>query len=219
MTFKQLQDEVIALRFDESKRASIKSWLNLGYQRIWNLRDWTFKHASSAVFVTSGDNSPPMPADFQKAIALYDSNGVELPYLSQQEWEQDFVYPTSGKARAYTIIDRQIYLGPKLVNADTLSLSYKRRLAHVDPVNGVIGGVMVNDGDQPIWPAEHDYALIFEAAVQGEALTDGLGSGDLMQLRDQALLAMQKDLAGPQTPGVRFWGASGLTGWRVMESY
>jgi len=36
MTYKQLQDEVIALRFDESRRASVKSWLNLRYAALWD---------------------------------------------------------------------------------------------------------------------------------------------------------------------------------------
>jgi len=211
MTYKQLQDEVIALRFDESKRASVKSWLNIGYQRIWNHRDWTFKHASTVLTLAAGDNAPPMPLDFARAVGLYDSQGYELPYLSQLEWEQNFLYATSGKAQAWTVIDRQIYIGPKLDNADTLSLSYKRRLSIVNTTSGVIGGALQLDTDQPIWPAEHDYALIFEAALTGARLLDDLGAPDIQAQRDDALRAMANDLAGPQTPGIRVWGAGDLS--------
>lgn len=216
MTYKQLQDEVLTLRFDESKRASVKSWLNIGYQRIWNLRDWTFKHASAILTVTGNDNSPAMPLDFARALALYDDFGHELPYLERLEWEQDYLYATGGRVQAWTVIDRQIYLGPKQVSAITLSLSYKRRMAIVSAASGVIGGNFQADTDQPIWPAEHDYALIFEAAVIGETMLDGLSSADLTTRRDEALTAMTHDLAGSQTPGIRFWGASGATSWRQI---
>jgi hypothetical protein len=211
MTYRQLQDEVIALRFDESKRASVKSWLNIGYQRLWAARDWSFKHTSAFLTLNAGDNSPSMPLDFARAEALYDSQGFELPYLSRPEWEQDFLYAVSGKAAAWTVIDRQIYIGPKLENADTLSLAYKRRLAIVSATSGVIGGTLQADTDQPLWPAEHDYLLVLEAAVLGETLLDGLSSADLMARRDEALQAATSDLAGPQVPGVRVWGAGALS--------
>lgn len=213
MTYKQLQDEVIDLRFDESKRAKVKSWINIGYQRLWAYRNWSFKNVAPVgvtATITNNIASLAAPADFAKVTALYSpTTGDRMRYLPPDLWDENYRTPlglSSGIAGDFTVVDRNIFVGP--AQAGSFPLAYKRRLAHVDPNVGVIGGVMVNDGDQPLWPAEHDYLLIFEAAVQGEDLTDGLGSSSLMQRRDEALLSMVKDLAGPQAPGIRVWGAS-----------
>lgn len=48
MTYKQLQDEVIALRFNEGKRASVKSWINLRYSYLWDYANWSFKRITAA---------------------------------------------------------------------------------------------------------------------------------------------------------------------------
>lgn len=205
-TFLELQDEVIARRFNTALRTSIKMWLNNRYNRIWNLADWTFKHTSSAITVTAGDNSPAMPADFAKAEALYDQFGDPLPYVSPRRWEEAYVYATSGVAEAYTVINRQIFLGPKVVAAATLTLPYIRRLCHVDAGTGVTPGIMVADTDQPIWPAEHDYLLVTDTIILGMQLEKDNGWRDLIPERDELVRAMRDDLVRDEAVA-KIWGA------------
>lgn len=209
MTFKQLQDAVIGLRFNDGDRDSVKFWINQSYTKIWNHANWSFKTTSSDIAVASGDNSPAMPADFGKALELYNADGARLIYLSRRDFEELFLpdTDTQGNASYYTVIDRQIYLSNAAGSELTYQLSYRRRVSHVDPVSGIIGGVLISDGDQPIWPAEHDYVLVLEATMLGQQLNNDPTWQDLKPARDEALESMKDDLAtGEVFKPVTFWG-------------
>src|SRR6266566_5074676 len=96
MTYKNLQDEVIALAFDSSLRASVKSWINLGYQYIWEQDDWDFKIApSQTLAVVGGNNAPTMPTDLAKVLDIYDPTGNPLLFLRQKDWEYAYLNPQS----------------------------------------------------------------------------------------------------------------------------
>jgi hypothetical protein len=197
VTYKQLQDECIALRFNEGNRASVKFWLNLRYAAVWNMADWHFKHVKGAsLAVTAGDNTPTMPTDFAKSEGLFDQYGSPLDYLEPDCWREAYLYvPLSvGPAEAYTVIDREIWLGPTPSGTATYTLSYQRRLSHVDGPSGLIAaGVMVNDNDQPLWEAEYDYLLVLEACILGCQLLE-FSYGELVPQRDEILAGMKEDL-------------------------
>lgn len=209
MDFKEFQDEVISTRFDESDRDHIKRWLNLRYQWIWNQADWSFKRPPKANLAVSSA-TPTMPADFAKALRVYDDQGNELVYVDQNEWEFYSLQPgsTPNRASAYTVIDRQLYLYPTPTSA-TYKLAYKRRLSHVDATLGVVGGIMIEDTDQPLWPAEHDFVLVLEAVMLGQQLRNDPTWTMLVPARDEALDGMKSDLVWQVEEQVgEQWGAS-----------
>jgi hypothetical protein len=198
--FRQLQDEVISLRFDESRRASVKNWINLSYAAIWAMHDWHFKHVKGVnLSVTAGDNTPTMPSDFAKAEGLYDANGNRIGFLDEATFNDSYLDPTisRGTVGEYSVIDRELWLGPTPASTATFTLSYERRLAHIDGSSGLIAaGVMVNDSDSPIWDAEYDYVLVYDAALRGGSLLGDLDVSSLQAQRDEILAVMAQDLVG-----------------------
>ena len=209
MTYKGLQDECL-IRFDDSRRASIKSWLNLRYSALWALEDWHFKHVKGAALtVSASNNRPTMPSDFGKSEGLYDQTGTRLLYLEPADWRDNYL-PTpiaTGYPEAYTVIDRELWLGPTPSSTVSFTLSYLRRLSHVDGPSGLAAaGVMVNDSDQPIWEAEYDYLLVLDACILGCQLLEFPWS-DLTPQRDELLAAMREDLIGGQVGEPAQWGA------------
>lgn len=218
MTFKNLQDEIIALRFDESRRAQVKNWITTAYAKIWDADDWFFKHVQKATLsATIGDATPTMPSDFAKAEALFDATGEQLAYLDPIVWRDSYENQTgTGLPDAYTVIDREIYLGPLPNSNSTLTLSYVRRLVKIAATTGLVAvGNLSVDGDQPIWDAEYDYVLVYEAAIIGGQLLGDTDWQSLVQGRDEIRAAMREDLVGQTQneipsvvgawPGVRSW--------------
>lgn len=208
MTYKQLQDEVIALRFNESKRASIKSWLNLRYAWVWDQAEWVFKRVPpTALAVANGSRTPAMPTDLADVEQVFDDQGATLEELDPDSWDSAFQWDSSsGRPGYYTTVNRQLYLGPTPNAAYSFKLSYRRRLSHVDSITGITGGIMVEDTDQPIWSAEYDYLLVLEAAMLGMQLEKDDGWAQLKPQRDELLAAMIEDLTdGADTPVVQ-WG-------------
>jgi len=212
MTFKQLQDEVILRRFNENYRASIKSWLNTRYSAIWALDDWHFKHVKGAALaVTAGDASPTMPSDFGKSEGLYDQRGDRLRFLAPNNWRDRYLDPTVSAIDPpydYTVVAREIWLGPAPSVSRTFTLAYERRLSHVDSGTGLAAaGVMVNDGDQPIWEAEYDYLLVIDACILGQQMTQDPTWRELVPQRDELLASLREDLIGGQDGERAIWGA------------
>lgn len=212
MTFKQLQDEAILLRFNEGNRASVKSWLNLRYAAIWAKADWHFKHVRNQnVSVTASDPTPTIPNDFAKSEGIYDGNGDALTYLTPREFDGEAyqVPATTAPTPGYfTIVDRELWLFPTPPGTATYKLSYLRRLAHIDSGTGLAAaGVMVNDSDSPIWDAEYDYLLVLEAVILGCQVLE-FPYADLVAQRDEILAAMIADLVGGQQGELQQWGDS-----------
>src|SRR5436190_5406243 len=174
MTYKELQDAVMTVRFDEDDRPRIKSWLDLRYQWIWSQANWTFKYVSLApLAVTSGDATPAMLPDFAKAQSLFDELGNPLVYVDPDDFDFLTAQPTTfGRPSLYTVANRQISIFPAPSANVNYKLSYTRRLSHVDPILGIVGGTMQVDDDQPLWPAEHDYVLVIDTAILGQQISN-----------------------------------------------
>lgn len=210
MTFKELQDEVIALRFESSQRASIKSWINLRYSYIWNLADWGFKTVSQIDLpVTAASRTPTMPPDLAKVLDVYDTTGCQLNFLPRQNFESMYpptgIYASTSTQGDYTVIDRQIYLDFAPGSNQTFKIDYKRRLSHVDTVAGITGGIMIEDADQPLWPAEHDYALVVDTVILGQQILNDPTWTQLVPQRDELLQSMKNDLTWNKEETVTQW--------------
>lgn len=213
MTYKNIQDEVIALRFDTSLLSSVKQWINMSYAKIWAEADWVFKHVNAASFsVVGGNNSPTMPADFGEIEGLYDNFGTRIEYLAPDVWRDfysDPTIPSSATSVAYTVVNGQVLLGPTPGSSATYKLAYERRVSYLATGVTLTQGAMSGDTDVPLWPAEYHYALVLDACLIGGNLMDDLGAPAIQAERDALLAAMKDDLTSETSnePGTQ-WGGN-----------
>jgi len=76
VTFKQIQDAVLANAFDESLRAQVKDHINHRYQMLWVAEEWGFVYETALVSVTAGSNVVTgLPSDFGNPLSLQNSAG------------------------------------------------------------------------------------------------------------------------------------------------
>jgi hypothetical protein len=163
MTFKDIQDAVLADAFSEAKRASAKLWIQMRHAFIWDLEDWTFRQASATVTVTAGSQTVSgLPADFQVANALYNTRGNQLtayrsPRAFQDAYNANLQTSTSGLPEAFTVRGSTMLVGPK--SSETSSayiLEYERSKP-----------VLSADGDSTGLPDGYDLALVHGAKAEG----------------------------------------------------
>lgn len=172
LNFAALYNAVLGRRFPAaSQTTNAKRWLATAYEDVWAAEDWTFKRVSRAsLAVVGGNNTPTMPTDFRDAIDLFDQYGNRLLWLSEEQFERAYadslVIGTTGGPAAYTVVDRQIQLGPIPDVSATYKLSYSRRLACRDVALAVKAGMMSVDTDYPLW-SDHHSVLIPRAQAIG----------------------------------------------------
>ena len=188
MTFLQIYTEVVNLRFNgnATKLAQVKNWVNQAEIAVWNAADWVFKRQPlTNLTITNGTATEP--ADFGKAIDVYNALMDKLAYLPPSDFEQQYLaqipVPT-GPGEAFTVINRQILTGPK--ESGTYQMSYRRRYAHLNGIATVTAGVMTADTDTPLWDSEFHYILVPWAIRLGKLLEDDPSAS----LDDQVLLGL-----------------------------
>lgn len=166
MTFKQLQDAVLADAFAEAKRADVKNWLNFRYTWIFDVDEWTFTQGTALVTVTSGSQAVTnLPSDFGLAYALYKSDGSPLEPVDYQTFQASYystTSPLSGPPEAFTVLGSSILVGPTSneTKAD-YSLAYEKT---VTPLSA--------DTDVPVIPSGYHLALVHGAKAEGFKLTN-----------------------------------------------
>lgn len=207
------RDEIVAamqgLRFNTytagASLTRLQQWLSAAEVSIWNAADWEFKRVPlTNVTVTSG--AATEPGDFGKAIRLYDPRGYELLYMEPDEFEENYSAPVpvpTGAAEAYTVIDRQILVGPG--ESGTFKLSYKRRVSHRADGGTVTAGVMNSANDTPVWDAEHHYILVPWGIRLGVGLENS--PEDLNAECAALLAAMAEEHVGGVVDQLRVWSA------------
>lgn len=208
MTFQQLFLECIDLHFmpEDVKPSNVKRWVNLAEMELWNAADWVFKRvAASSLPIVAGSRTPVMPTDFGKTRVLVDNNGDELKYLDPQDWERAYAADTStGPPHEFTVINRQIFVGPTPSASATFKHGYRRRYAHLNAASAVVAGTMALGDDVPLWDVEFHYVLVPWAMLLGGTLTDqvAFARGHVFSYasvfesqRDDALEAMKDELA------------------------
>lgn len=203
MTFKEIQDEVISLRFNDNLRTKIKTWINVGYQRVWSSReDWDFRRVGGddmpTFATTAGDPTPDISSlNVERPIHVFDDQGGELLYVTEQEWERlyapDIAVGGTSRSRPdrFAWANRDLLLYPIPDKAYTFRMSHWRRFSHLNTGGGAItAGFMVEDGDVPIWDPEHHYLLVWEAIVQGVVGLAAADAPDAIAERDALYGAM-----------------------------
>jgi hypothetical protein len=200
LTFSTIYNEVADVRFsrDANKITQIKRWVNAAELELWNKADWVFKRVPAAsLAIVAGNRLPAMPADYGKTRSLIDNNGEPLNYMDPQEFDDAYAADTSsGPPSDFTVVNRQIYVGPTPSASVTFKHGYRRRYAHLDNASAVVAGVMSVDTDKPIWDIEHHFVLVPLAIVIGARMENDPAPQVYKDAADELIEAMRSDLFG-----------------------
>lgn len=160
MNLTALKAAVQADTFDASVDPT--SWLNLKYEEIVGLEEWTFLRAVATVNITAGNSTVgSLPADFGVARRLIDQYGSRLePIQDLGRFQELYVAGTSGalsgQPEAYTFDGTNLLVGPKPSVTTTFTLVYDK------------GAVpLVNGTDIPVIPTNYHEALVAGARAYG----------------------------------------------------
>lgn len=202
MNYVDIQNEIISLRFDESRRDQVKNWIKIRYAALWAQADWNFRDVMDASLpIVAGSNTPVMPSDLSSVEAIVDNYGQALGYLEPMAWRDTFLSSSTvtGTPIAYTMIAGQAYLGPTPQSSATFLISYDRRVSRL--VGGVVtSGNFSGDSDKPIWSTtgfeEYDYLLVLDAMMLGQQVLNDPTAYTLQGQRDELFQAMKGDLVG-----------------------
>jgi hypothetical protein len=173
LTYAEQKAAVYEKRFPSS--SPVAQWLAAAYADIWNAHPWTFKRITGYPLYTTADGlstglvtaTPLMPATFGRVLALFDQDGAELEEFAPHEFEHTFTQFTAmGQPEAYTVVNRQIILGPPPNAAYPYRLSFRRRLATRNSAGTVQSGFYIADTDIPLWD-DHSYLLVIRAKLIG----------------------------------------------------
>lgn len=215
MTYREIQDEILSLRFNEQRRDPCKNWIGFRYGRIWAAAEWPFKKVEPAnLTVTVGDDTPTMPVGFRRALALYNELGDLLapvePSAFDDAYRVDAANGVTGVPRDYKIVNQQIVLGPKPSGAYTYTLAYERGPVHFNNVGAVTAGLMSADSDYPIWDASFHYVLVFGAMSTGLRLENDPTWPAIEDEYKMALMEMANEYLPPDQVGTSQFGRDGL---------
>jgi hypothetical protein len=173
VTRDQIRQQLIEQRFPSSE-TGLDYWIDVAYEDIWGSFDWTFRKVRQLSWWTTADGTslgvptqvPLMPGTFQEIDAVYDQNGDELDQLEQLDFDRKYTPQTVGQPCEYTVVDRQIILGPTPEGPYPFLLSFRRTVSCRNAAGQVKAGVMTLPDDTPIWYGRH-YIVVIRAKLLG----------------------------------------------------
>lgn len=165
MTYKEIQDAVIADGFDPSLRFKVKTWIEARHAWLWDLEEWTFREGSATVLFTANSQIvASVPADFRAAEFLFDASGSPLKaYKDHREFYSRYnanLRNGSGPPEAYTVYGGQVIVGPAGDGSSGLLFYEKNKPALVD------------DDDLTGLPDGYDLALVHGGKAEGFKLSN-----------------------------------------------
>ena len=219
LNFLALQDAVLGRRFPAaSQRPNAKRWLATAYADVWGAADWRFKRVSlSPLDVTSGEQTVPVPVDYEETLSLFDQYGDELTRMAEEDFERtfaaDFANSIVGAPWAYTVVDGNLILGPRPNVTTTFSHSYKRRLSHLaSDQQTVQAGFMDADIDYPLWRDHHSVLIPRAVSIGLQELNDTTWQQPQQEYERQLARMQaqhgQKRVGDGARAGVSQWGAN-----------
>lgn len=165
LTFKPIVDAVLAGGFNPSKRAEAQEWVRFRHAWLWDLDDWTFKYGTCTPTFTANSQIASLGVtDFHAAVALYDAQGNVIKGV--RDFREFFdQYNTNaaqgtGAPEAYTIVDGQLFLGPKGDGSTGLMIYEKAKPS------------LVEDDDPTGLPDGYDLGLVHGGKAEGFKLTN-----------------------------------------------
>lgn len=185
MTFREITDECIALRFEEPQRGQIKNWINNRYAALWGMFDWTFRRAEATCSLTAGTATlNGLPGDFGVSFGVWLGDGTRLEYLEPDDYNDLFYGVTdTGAPYKYTVFNQVITVGPIPATADgAVTIRYERRLTP-----------LIDDSDLPMIPTEHHYVLVPGALSMGLALYNDFTYQFIESMWQEGIQTLQRD--------------------------
>lgn len=216
MTYLEIVNEILNLRFNENRRSMAQRWVGIKEMEVWSAYDWPFKVVRGATLtIASGNISPTMPTGFFKVLknGLQDDLGSKLTYLEPDLFDSYYVGTSNtyqGRPQEYTIVNGVLYLGPTPDTGYTFTVSYQRTYVHLNGAGAVTAGPMSADTDTPIWDSQFHFLLVPAAMGLGLKLENDPTSGPIDQ-EYAALMARMADHYLPtDSSETRQYGADNL---------
>lgn len=142
MTFKEIQDEVLAAGFAETYRTRVKQWVNDAQARIAANIDLRSFQATATANTVAGTATVNLAADFRRLRYVFidpgaTSDNIPLTPLEGPE-DYDSLPTISGQPESFTVKGTQLVLWPTPNAVVSLSIAYFRNPA-----------TLTADGDVP----------------------------------------------------------------------
>lgn len=163
MTFLELQEAVLERFTAGTARANAKLWLNLVGAFVYELEQWTFRHATDDVTTAVGSIDVTGEAtDVGEVLNLWNASGDKLHPLGvldfYEEYQPMIARGETGLPEAFTVLAGQVQVGPPSSEAATYRLLYLRRWTDLDA-----------DTDVPALPTSLHWVLVAGAMAVGQA--------------------------------------------------
>lgn len=190
MSFDEIVNEIIQIRFKSGQRASARRWVNLRYQSIWAYADWPWKRQGPVgLIVVQGNANPQLPPGFQRPVLVFDEAGNELEWMEPDEFDRIHRYgqvnQSKGRPASFKWVDNTIALGPTPDSNYNFGLVYDRKPTYMANGATPTSGPMVNGTDVPIWDEQYHYILV----------TGGIATGLRLE-NDPTYPQMEDDFSG-----------------------
>lgn len=150
-----LGDMIATIRnhgFSDADSTTLTDLINDAYEDIWTREAWPFKTTEATVSVTAGDDSPTMPADFGKVLAVGDNtNSTELEFWRADQLQLDTIgsLTATGQPVIYYFLGNTFKVYPVPDAAYTLTLKYVKTFT---PLSA--------DTDTPALPNNHRLVVL-----------------------------------------------------------
>jgi hypothetical protein len=207
MSYKQIQDAVLADSFVESKRIDAKNWIQFRHAWLWDVEKWTFKYATGTVTFTAGSPTAAIPPDLANVLAVYASTGYGVRGV--KDVRQFFDVGNSnlgvggGAPQIYTMVGSQMYIAPN-GDGSTGIIAYEKNKP-----------ALVNDGDSTGLPDGYDLALVHGGKAEGFKLTNV----PLWQGFDEDFTAAVNALRNNYLSSISEAGAQQLGAYRAVRQW
>jgi hypothetical protein len=201
LTYVELVDAVLGTRFNSGQRPQAKQWLKQRYSDVWAAATWPFKIVGPTnLTVTAADDTPTLPLDLLRPIAIWDDQGNRLVYLEPETfWHDNEGSTATGTPSSYTWVNGVVHLAPTPSATLTFTIAYRRRLSHKNAAGAVVVGPMSLDTDEPIWDEEeYDHGFLIDGAYSLGLTRENDPSADGAEGHFQAgLIGMLSELTDP----------------------
>lgn len=172
LTYGELQEEVLAHQFSDSKyRPFVRKWLNQAQRRAVIESEMRIQESAQSYTTGAEDSGYGLPSDFSRLIDLFYVENHEL-VVPMDVREFDALPSAAGRPYAYTVRGGEVIFYPTPDAIYSFTLRYWR-----------LPQDMVNESDLPEIPAQYHELLIayamrkaflreddFQAAQQWEAV-------------------------------------------------
>jgi hypothetical protein len=171
LTFLDIQNELVRLRFGEGRRANVKQWINAKYRDIFVARDWSFRQVyREPVHIDAQGFVSATATPFTRVYALELADGTALSFVQPNVARENFpinLQTRPNPPEQFFVVDRVVRVQPPPSGIVDAYISYQRAVCCRMSTGQIKAGSMLADNDYPIWSQEHHYLLVTGAMALG----------------------------------------------------